>query len=280
MLMGVKIIYEDESILVLDKPAEMTVNRSDTTRDEQTLQDWIEGRGIAARGPVAPSSHPTASVASSLQSLDGTPSGRATPSEELSGRDYEEDNREAFYKRSGIVHRLDKETSGIILVAKTEDAFISLLRQFREREVEKKYTALVHGKIAPETGEINVPVGRLPWNRKRFGIVAGGREAVTRYRVITNYTLNAISYTLLELEPKTGRTHQIRVHLKYMGNPIFADSLYGGRKTAREDKKKLSRQFLHASSISFSHPKTHKPLSFQSNLPQDLADVLSQMQTA
>lgn len=255
-----QIIYEDESVLVLDKPAGVTVNRSDTTRNEQTLQDWVEDHlKVAKVGEVEKETLST----STTHSTSST---------------FEVINREAFYKRSGIVHRLDKETSGIILVAKTEDAFLELLRQFREREVEKRYTALVHGKVTPEIGEINVPVGRLPWNRKRFGIVAGGREAKTNYKVLRYYKGKNEILTLLELYPKTGRTHQIRVHLKYMGSPIFADSLYGGRKTARDDRKKLNRQFLHASSINFFHPMSHKPLSFQSEIPQDLRDVLSQMQ--
>lgn len=259
-----QIIYEDESVLVLDKPAGVTVNRSDTTRDEQTLQDFLEEKIFRYKDKKIlseNSKNPNISI-SQYPNI------------------YEDENREAFYKRSGIVHRLDKETSGIILVAKTEDAFLELLRQFREREVEKRYTALVHGKVTPEIGEIDVPVGRLPWNRKRFGIVAGGREAKTRYRVISNLKsqISNEPLTLLELYPKTGRTHQIRVHLKYMNRPIFADSLYGGRKTARDDRKKLNRQFLHASSINFFHPISHKPLSFQSELPQDLRDVLSQMQ--
>ena len=258
-MQGIGIIYEDDNILVLDKPAGITVNRSDTTSGEQTLQDWVEERLNLQKGHqrFAPSSH----AASDSDTID-----------------YEQSNREAFYKRGGIAHRLDKETSGIILVAKTEDDFVELLRQFREREVEKQYTAMVHGEITPEVGEIDVPVGRLPWNRKRFGIVAGGRDAKTGYKVLRYYKGKNEVLTLLELYPKTGRTHQIRVHLKYMNRPIFADNLYGGRKTAREDRKRLNRQFLHASSISFTHPKSHKPLSFKSGLSQDLNNVLSQIE--
>lgn len=240
--MGVKIIYEDSDILVLDKPAGVTVNRSDTTKGEETLQDWIE--------------------------------------EELrfKNEDLRIDND--FYKRSGIVHRLDKETSGIILVGKTQEAFLDLQRQFKEREVEKKYVALVHGKVTPAQGEINVPVGRTPWNRKRFGIVAGGREAETRYRVISNFKLPITNepLTLLELYPKTGRTHQIRVHLKYLGHPIFSDSLYGGRKITRADRKILKRHFLHASEIYFFHPKTKERLTFKSPLPKDLEELLASIE--
>ncbi len=254
----IKIIFEDESLLVLDKPAGMTVNRSDTTGNEETLQDWLIGRGIGV-GQAKVVLTPKA----------------VSDSDE---HDYEAENREAFYKRNGTVHRLDKETSGIIIVAKTEDAFIELLREFREREVKKTYTALIHGRIDPAQGEISVPVGRLPWNRKRFGIVAGGRDATTGYKVLSYYKMKDEILTLLELYPRTGRTHQIRVHLKYMNRPIFADSLYGGRKTSRDDRKILPRQFLHASSISFFHPVTHAPLSFNSPLSEELNNLLSKMQ--
>ena len=200
------------------------------------------------------------------------------------------------------MHRLDKETSGILLVAKTKDAFENLQKQFKERQVKKTYIALVHGKVESREGEINVPVGRLPWNRKRFGVLAEGREAVTKYKVLTLYSVilsasegsNGIlrhspqndmstngmkneKLTLLELYPETGRTHQIRVHLKYIGHPIFADPLYAGRKTARNDRKLLARIFLHAAKISFYHPKNEDQLSFESPLPKELNNFLQSL---
>lgn len=245
-----KVIFEDSEILVLDKPAGMIVNKADTTVGEKTVQEWVENY---LKVPKVSREEETRDILDTRDTL-------AT-----------------FRARAGIVHRLDKETSGILLVGKTPNAFANLQAQFKERKVKKTYLALVHGKIEPQEGEIDVAVGRLPWNRKRFGVLAGGRESVTRYRVINNFqfTMNNEQLTLLELYPKTGRTHQIRVHLQYVRHPIFSDPLYAGRKTSRNDRKLLPRVFLHASKISFSHPVTIKTLFFESPLPEDLRQFLS-----
>lgn len=244
-----KIIFEDDFILVIDKPAGMIVNKADTTIGQSTVQEWVEGYVKVARIPQA----------------SQVPQG--------------ESPRDTFYERAGIVHRLDKETSGILVIAKTPDAFLELQRQFKERIVKKTYLALAHGKVVPTDGIINVPVGRLSWNRKRFGVVAGGRDSLTRYKRIMNYELGIMhkkeQFTLLELYPETGRTHQIRVHLKHIGYPIFGDALYAGRKIARDDRKILSRVFLHASKISFLHPKNKKEVSFESELPPQLRQIIS-----
>lgn len=172
--------------------------------------------------------------------------------------------------RNGIVHRLDKETSGILLVAKTKEAFEELQKQFKEREVEKSYVALVHGHVEPKEGEIKAPVGRLPWRRDRFGVLPGGREAVTRYKVIRYYGDNS----LVEFFPQTGRTHQIRIHAKYIGYPLVGDSFYAGRKTAREDRKWAPRLFLQAGGIKFKHPGSGKEVEFHLDLSQDLQNIL------
>lgn len=233
----VKIIFEDDQILVLEKPAGMVVNRAETVAGK-TLQDWIERysewdwKSLKAQ-----------------KKTEGT---------------------EDFLKRSGIVHRLDKETSGILLVAKTSAAFENLQKQFKERRVKKKYLALVHGQVKPETGEIEAPVGRIPWSREKFGVVPGGRVALTKYKVSKIYNLESKIYSLLEITPETGRTHQIRVHLKYLGYPIVADEKYAGRKTSREDRKIFPRMFLHASYLGFFHPRTGDWIEFESKLPQDL----------
>lgn len=244
--MVIEIIYEDEEILIISKPAGITVNRAETTKGEETIQDWMDKK---------------------FSSFNFQFSNK-----------YEEGNLDRdFWKRSGVVHRLDKETSGILILAKTPEAFIELQRQFRERVVKKTYVALAHGKVIPEEGEINVPVGRLPWNRMRFGILPGGRESVTYYKVRNYFFLGKEQLSFLELYPKTGRTHQIRVHLKYTGHPIFADYLYAGRKTAKKDRKLLNRVFLHAAGISFVHPRTGKEITLDCPLPEELNTVIKQL---
>lgn len=244
------ILFEDTDLLVVNKPAGVIVNRSDTTRHETTLQDMVDEYLHKPKNPIRLIS-------------------QRKPGEWESPED-------AFVNRSGIVHRLDKETSGVMLVAKTVDAFSNLQKQFKERMVTKSYKALAHGKIVPTTGEISVPVGRLAFNRKRFGVVAGGRESLTEYRVL-HYLENEKNHetlTLVELFPKTGRTHQIRVHLQYIGHPIFGDELYAGRKVSREDRKILPRVFLHAATITFLHPSTGKQMSFEAPFPEELETVL------
>ena len=184
--------------------------------------------------------------------------------------------KDSFEERNGIVHRLDKETSGILLVAKTKDAFYELQRQFKERLIHKAYVALVHGNVNEEKGTISETVGRLPWRRDRFGVLAGGRDAVTSYEVVERFKSQNRDeeFTLLKLKPETGRTHQIRIHVKHLGHPIVGDEFYAGRKTARKDRKWCSRLFLHAGEIKFFHPVTQKEVNFTSPLPEDLADIL------
>lgn len=171
--------------------------------------------------------------------------------------------------RCGIVHRLDKETSGVLVIAKTENAFNNLQAQFKERRTAKKYIALVSGKVEPDEGTIEAPVGRNPFNRTRFSVVSDGRDAVTDYKVIAL----AGDYSLLELVPKTGRTHQIRVHCKYIGHPIVGDELYAGRKTAKKQRTWCPRQFLHAGELTFEHPITGLKKTFKAPLPEDLEKV-------
>jgi 23S rRNA pseudouridine1911/1915/1917 synthase len=176
------------------------------------------------------------------------------------------------------VHRLDKETSGVLIIAKNSESFIKLKQQFMERTIKKTYLALVHGEVKQE-GEINAPLGRQTFNRKRFGVMAGGREAVTNYKVVSNFQFSisknqSEALTLLEVAPQTGRTHQIRVHLKHINHPIFSDELYGGRKQARDDRKILPRLFLHAKSLEFYHPSTGEKMVVDAPLSSDLEEFL------
>lgn len=228
----IKIIYKDNDILVLDKPSGITVNNADTTKGQFTVQDYLQEK-FSLQNPT--------------------------------------NDESDFYKRAGIVHRIDKETSGILVVARNKESFDNLQLQFKERKVNKTYVALVHGHVESLEGEISVPIGRLPWNRKRFGVLSGGKEAKTFYKVLEKYQK---PFTLLELTPKTGRTHQIRVHLKYFNHPIFGDFLYAGRKTSRDDRKILERFFLHAEKINFFHPTTGKKIEFESPLPLELWQTL------
>lgn len=180
--------------------------------------------------------------------------------------------------RDGIVHRLDKDTSGLLLVARNKLSFEDLQKQFKNREIKKTYIALLHGRLEPKAGEIKAAVGRLPWRRDRFGVLPGGREAISLYKVIDYFSLMKDIFSLTEFEPQTGRTHQIRIHAKYLNHPIVADEFYAGRKTARKDRIWCPRLFLHASIISFIHPSTKKRLIFKISLPDDLERSLGSLQ--
>jgi len=183
--------------------------------------------------------------------------------------------------RPGIVHRLDKDTSGLLVAAKTESSHENLADQFRAREVFKSYVALVYGVVKQESGRIEQPIARDPRNRTRMAIVAGGRGALSIYKVRRSYN----SFTLLEVEIKTGRTHQIRVHLSWLKHPVVGDELYaGGRDNSVQDVRlraqirKLNRQFLHAEHLRFRHPKTGEPMQFVAPLPAELLGLLEHLE--
>jgi 23S rRNA pseudouridine1911/1915/1917 synthase len=181
------------------------------------------------------------------------------------------------------VHRLDKDTSGLLVAAKTEAAHESLGDQFRAREVFKSYVALVYGIVKQESGRIEQPIARDPRNRTRMAIVPGGRGALSLYQVRRSYN----SFTLLDVELKTGRTHQIRVHLAWLKHPVVADELYGGgRENSIRDAqlrariRKLKRQFLHAERLGFRHPETGEPMKFVAPLPAELTQFLEFLEDA
>ncbi len=216
----VTIVYEDKDLLVVDKPAGLTV--------------------YPAPG------HPSHTLLNAL--LAHCP--------ELANIDDS--------MRPGIVHRLDKDTSGLMVVAKNKAAQQNLVEQFKSRSVVKGYLVLVKGKLIPERGTIDAPIGRHPVHRKRMAVVPGGREAKTHYQV-KQYLGN---YTLLEVNPETGRTHQIRVHLSAVGYPVVGDSVYGIRTPY------LNRQFVHAYYLKFCLPSNGEYREFTCPLPLDLRQVL------
>jgi len=185
--------------------------------------------------------------------------------------------------RPGIVHRLDKDTSGLLVAAKTESAHESLGDQFRAREVFKSYIALVYGVVKQESGRIEQPIARDPRNRTRMAIVPGGRGALSLYRIRRSYD----AFTLLDVELKTGRTHQIRVHLAWLKHPVVADELYGGGRDngvrdvqLRARIRKLKRQFLHAEQLGFRHPQTGEQMKFVAPLPAELTHLLEALETS
>ncbi|MFC6163090.1 RluA family pseudouridine synthase [Lactiplantibacillus dongliensis] len=170
--------------------------------------------------------------------------------------------------RPGIVHRIDKDTSGLLMVAKNDRAHRSLAAQLKAKTNLREYIALVHGVIKEETGTINAPLGRSPKDRKKQAIVADGRPAVTHFKVLKRY----LHYTLISCRLETGRTHQIRVHLQSIGHPLVGDPLYGPKKTI-----KGHGQFLHAKLLGFKHPVTGEMLQFEAPLPPIFKATLAKL---
>ena len=170
--------------------------------------------------------------------------------------------------RPGIVHRIDKDTSGLLMVAKNDLAHQSLAEQLRNKTNKREYRALVYGQIKEDEGTIDAPLGRNPQDRKKQAVVKGGRHAVTHFKVMKRYD----NFTLVKCILETGRTHQIRVHMKYIGHPLVGDPLYGPRKVIGKDG-----QFLHAALLGFKHPRTGKELVFEAPLPENFQKMLDKL---
>jgi len=237
--MEVKVIYEDECLLGIDKPSGMVVNDAPSAKHQFTLYDWIKKEQKV-----------------NIEKCD---------------------KKSEFVERLGIVHRLDKHTSGILLIAKNPEDFKFLQEQFKKRLVKKTYLALVHG-ILREKGVIEVPISRNPFNRRKFGVFVGGKKSLTEYIKIDQMTAETGErVNLMEVYPKTGRTHQIRVHFKHISCALVSDLVYGGRKTVRQDMRWCPRLFLHALKLEIKHPKKDKKLQLKADLAKDLKQVLDKL---
>lgn len=232
------IVYEDEGLIVVNKPAGMVVHPAYTHYSGTLVNALL---------------HHT----QSLSSVN-------------------------THFRPGIVHRLDKDTSGLLVVAKNDVVHHKLAKQFSQHSIEREYRALVWGSFRSDSGIIEAALGRSSTDRKKFAVTAGGKHAVTEYRVLERFGF--VTYVALRL--RTGRTHQIRVHLSHIGHPVFGDPTYGGRSASwggtRGKSRELAqqllslirRQALHARSLGFIHPRTLRPALFSSDLPSDMAEAL------
>ena len=226
--MPLDIRYEDDEILVVNKPAGTVVHPS-PGHDGGTLVN-----GILAHCPQ-------------LEGVGGK-------------------------RRPGIVHRLDKDTSGLIVVAKNDRALLHLQQQFKERRVEKRYLALVDGRFRPDEVLVDAPIGRDPHDRKRMAVIAPGSSAMSRpAQTLIRIKQRFEDHTLLECRPRTGRTHQIRVHLAYAGYPVLGDRVYGRRK----EQNILTRHFLHAAGLSIRHPQNKRQMEFEAELPTELEATMA-----
>ncbi|AEV95276.1 RluA family pseudouridine synthase [Pediococcus claussenii] len=221
--MNLDIIYEDDDVIVINKPQGMVVHPAPGHKNGTLVN------GLLAHTPLA------------------TINGEFRP---------------------GIVHRIDKDTSGLLMVAKNDDALISLSKQLKDKTTKRRYLAIVHGNITEDSGKIDAPIGRSKKDRKKMDVIADGRHAVTHFKVLKRFG----EYTLIECILETGRTHQIRVHLKYIGHPVAGDPLYGPKKTL-----KGHGQFLHAALLGFKHPRTGEELVFEIEPPKIFQDQLKRL---
>lgn len=250
--MDIPIIFENEDFLIINKPAGLVVHADGKTK-EKTLVDWIQ-KHYPELSEVGEDMH------------------------------FENKGEEIIIKRPGIVHRIDRDTSGILLIAKTQQSFLYFKNLFKEQKIHKKYQALVYGLIRENEGTISEPIGRHPkdFRKKMAGRYSRGtqRPAETHYQVLARYknvvlekTKNSFekNFTLLECSPKTGRTHQIRVHLKWMHHPIVGDTLYEGR--GNKHPFPIQRTMLHAHKISFIDRRGEQQ-HFVAELPFDFKETL------
>jgi len=240
--MKIKVLYEDANILAIDKPSGISVH-SDGKSKDKTIADWV---------------------------LKNYPKMKNVGENEV----YEYKNKKIEIKKPGIVHRLDRDTSGVLLLAKNEKTYQLLKKQFQDREVRKIYIAIVSGDMKDERGVVNRAIGRSPRDFRRYSAGRGARgemrEAVTQFRVLARFSdKKGNKFTYLEVHPKTGRTHQIRVHMKYLNHPIVGDNLYNPSGAC---PKEIKRMALHAKSIEFRNLKGEM-IKVESLLPKEFEKV-------
>lgn len=231
----INIIHEDDELILIDKPSGLVVNRSETYKG-YTLQDFLD--------------------------------------EKFFNDDTVTEWEDEFRSRSGIVHRLDKETSGVLVVAKSNKAMKFLQKQFKTRQVEKSYKAVVFGHLESKLIDINAPIGRNPKNRVKFAIVKDAREALTAVKKEKSLKLVdekgfKQDFDLVNVFPKTGRTHQIRVHLASINSPVAGDLLYCTKRQLDISNRFFSRLMLHSEKITFIHPLSHKKVTYKADIPQE-----------
>lgn len=281
--MQIELLYQDQDVAVVLKPAGVVVNRAETVT-QPTIQDWWQDQ-LAAQPPVAARSW-QAQVPPEFTGEYGSP-------------------EQIFTERGGIVHRLDKETSGALLLAKHPGSLVNLLQQFRLRQTEKKYLCLVHGKFQILADTVSLPIARASQQRTKFQVVPDGRQAETRYQVTQFFrgvNLAAVvaagqqaapirqlkqkiergyqGFSLVECWPKTGRTHQIRVHFTHLRHPLVADPSYVGHKRLQLDQVWCPRLFLHATSLVWHDPRSGAPQTVTAPLPADLTAALACLESA
>lgn len=241
---SVGILYEDQHLLVINKPAGLVVH-ADGKTDEPTLVDWLLERYPDMRDVGEP-----------IETIN------------------QKTKEPVTILRPGIVHRIDRETSGCLVIAKDQEAYEYLKQQFQDRTVEKTYRAIVWGNIKSDMGTINAPIGRSASNFRQWSAQRGARgemrEAITQYEVAKRFVYDGEHFTEVIVRPKTGRTHQIRVHFKYLNNPILCDSLYAPNRGCMLG---FSRLALHAESITFTSPNGER-VSVNAPLPEDFTHAL------
>jgi 23S rRNA pseudouridine1911/1915/1917 synthase len=270
---NITVIFEDKDIVVLSKPAGMVTNSAATVKEE-SLQSWF-----AKNYPQDFPEDWEEMIPSDFSDEYGTP-------------------EEIYEQRHGMVHRLDKNTSGVMIFARHPGSLVNLLSQFRLRKTQKEYLALVHGRFGVPEGNILAPLARARVDRKKFAVDINGRQAETKYEVADVFSgfiddsFSSFSednkklmkqaqrfynqgFSLVRCWPKTGRTHQIRVHMAHENHPLVGDVIYLGKKRSKVDPLWCERHFLHAESLEFDHPRTGERTKFSAELPADLKKVVS-----